>query len=442
MRFVGNHRDTEAQRQCGVSTVYFLLFTFVIVGLIAMATDYGRFYLIQGELQTAADAAALAAATRLIGTGNAPERAADQVTSSFDATTGNDNRFNLRINQIGNNSGSDLTTATQIDYFTTLMDAQSNTNGGQTGGIDWTSGFYPKYVRVQLTAQAPLLFFPLVNRAALRPTIATSAIAGISAAICSACGIDALAVADQSGGTDTAHYGLIPGGFYTLFLVRTQRTAGAVTPAPLTGTTSSVAYAVLNHVPNGPADLDVDGSLFEFGAGGLSTASGLTIPANVVINTTEVAYSIEGATTIGQDVLCGLDVRFTADLSQTANCGTLGGGQFTSLAPLYATDTDDGTGTFAAGVGLEDYATEYQGNLRRILTVAVVDAADSLNVLNFRQFLIEVAPVGGAVTQGLNTGLVTGAFRAQYIGALVPLRCGGVGGMCGVSAGVGRTVLH
>ena len=40
------------------------------------------------------------------------------------------------------------------------------------------------------------------------------------------------------------------------------------------------------------------------------------------------------------------------------------------------------------------------------------------------------------------TTLVTGAFRAQYIGAVVPLRCGAVGGMCRVSGGVGRTVLH
>jgi len=432
--------SNKAQR--GVSTVYFLLFTFVIFGLMAMATDFGRFYLIQAELQTAADAAALAAATRLIGTANAAERAADQVTASFDTTTGNDNRFNLRINQIGNSSGSDLTTTTSIDYFATLTDAQTNVNGGQSGGIDWTSNSYPKYARVQLTAQSPLMFFPFLNRNASRPTIAAFAVAGISAPICSACGIDALAVADQSAGEDSVNYGFVLGNFYTLFLVRTQRTAGAVTPAPLIGTTASVAYAILNHVPNGPADLDVDGSLFEFGAGGLSTAAGLTVPSSVAINTTDAAYVVDGTNVVGQDVLCGLNVRFGGSPSDTT-CVNLPAGQtFTDISLLYPADTDVGAGTFAAGDGLEDYATEYDGNLRRILTVAVVDATDSLNVLNFRQFLVEASPVVGAVTEGLNTALVTGAFRAQYIGSPVPLRCGGVGGMCLVSSGAGRTVLH
>ena len=122
--------------QRGVSTIYFLLFTFAIVGLLVMATDFGRFYLIQAELQTAADAAALASATKLTGTASASERAADQVTASFDTTTGNDNRFNLRMNQIGTSGGSSLITTTQFEYFSTLADAQGNVNGGQTGGLD------------------------------------------------------------------------------------------------------------------------------------------------------------------------------------------------------------------------------------------------------------------------------------------------------------------
>ena len=84
----------------------------------------------------------------------------------------------------------------------------------------------------------------------------------------------------------------------------------------------------------------------------------------------------------------------------------------------------------------------YTGNMRRILTVAMVDDRDALNVLNFRQFLIEMSPVSPTLTQGLNTALATGAFRAQYLGAPVPLRCGGIGGTCRVSLGIGRTVLH
>jgi hypothetical protein len=405
-----------------------------------MATDVGRLYLIQAELQTAADAAAIAAATSLVGTANAPELAADNVTTSFDTTTGNDNRFNLRLNEIAN-GGSNLLTTSGVDYFSTLSDAQNNANGGQAGGIDWSSGFYPKYVRVQITAQTPAMFLPLLNRGTQGPTIAVSAIAGISGPICSACGIDALAVSDMSGGTDNVHYGFEPGGFYTLFLVRSQRTVGVVTPAPLAGTTASVAYGILNHVPGGPPDLDVDGSLFELGAGSLSTVSGLPISPNVVVDSTETAFVIEGTNTVGQDVLCGLNARFGVDPT-TNICANLGGGQFTTLAPMYTADTDNGSLTYEAGAGLQNYAAEYDGNMRRILTVAVVDAADTLTVLNFRQFLILMSPVTPTLTEGLNTALNTGAFRAQYIGAPVPLRCGGSGGLCTVTSGVGRTVLH
>jgi hypothetical protein len=419
-----------------VTTIYFLVATLAISGLLVMATDLGRFYLIQGELQTAADAAALAAATRLIGTVNAREKAVDQVTASFDTTTGNDNRFNLRMNQIGT-GGSDLATTTAVDYFSTLLDAQANANGGQSGGIDWSTGFYPKYVRVQVTAQSPILFVPLLNRSATRPSIAAAAIAGVSGPICSACGIDAIAVTDPSGGADNVNYGFVPGGFYTLFLVRTQRTAGAIAPAPLAGTTAAVPFAILNHSPRGPADLDVDGSLFEFGAGGLAPNTG----SSVTISMNDAAFSIDGTNTVGQDILCGLNVRFAVDPSLN-NCANIDGGQFVSLSAAYGADADGGAGTYAAGDGLQDYATEYDGNLRRILTVAVVDAADSLTVLNFRQFLIEMSPTSATISQGLNTTLATGAFRAQYIGTPVPLRCGNVGGFCQVTSGIGRTVLH
>ena len=145
--------------------------------------------------------------------------------------------------------------------------------------------------------------------------------------------------------------------------------------------------------------------------------------------------------TSGQDILCGLNERFGVDPAEN-NCANLGGGQFPGLSPLYTADTDVGNADYAAGAGLQDYAMEYDGNLRRILTVAIVDAADSLTILNFRQFLIEMSPVSPTVSQGLNTVLNTGAFRAQYIGAVVPQRCGGVGGFCQVSLGIGRTVLH
>ena len=88
---------------------------------------------------------------------------------------------------------------------------------------------------------------------------------------------------------------------------------------------------------------------------------------------------------------------------------------------------------------MQDFATEYDGSTRRVITVPVIDALDSLSVLAFRQFLIEMS---STVMQGLDTSLTSGAFRVQYIGTLVPLRCGGIAGVCTITnGGVGRVVL-
>src|SRR5205814_6132020 len=127
-----------------------------------------------------------------------------------------------------------------------------------------------------------------------------------------------------------------------------------------------------NHAPKGPPDLDLDSSLFELGARGTS--------GNISAGTTEMAYpSVRGNTspTVGQDILCGLNVRFGVDPSLNI-CGMLAGSQFIALGGLFNADPDRGEGMYADTSGLEDYAMEYDGNFRRILTMAVMDAADSM----------------------------------------------------------------
>ena len=430
--------------QAGATTIYFLLFTLVFLGFLVFATDFGRMYLIQGELQTATDAAALAAATQLVGTSTSSEHSNDQISATFDTTTNNDNRFNLRLNQIGASNTSGLLITQTSDYFSTLVDALANVNGGQTGGIDWGSGLYPKYVRVQITAQAPVLFLPIFNSSFnSRPTVIAKSVAGISAPICSACGIDGLAVADLSSGSDTTNYGFIPGNFYTLYLLRAQRNNGAATPPAPTDGSQLAAYVVLNHTPNGTQGLDADATLYELAAGGLSNAAALDIPGTITVGSTETLFTQGASLTVGPDILCGLNVRFAVDPSLTPNCATVDGGEFSSLSPLFTSDTDPGgAGTYAAGAGLQDFASEYDGNVKRVLTVTIIDSTTSLTVLNFRQFLIEPAAPSATIIQGLDTTLLTGAFRAQYLGAPVPVRCGGVGGVCSITSGIGRMVLH
>ena len=432
-------RSTHARRpegQAGAATVYFVLFTIVILGFITLATDVGRMYLIQGELQNAADAAALAAALQLNGTTNALTHADDSVTASFDSTTGNDNRFNLRQNSIEVPAG--LVASRETSYFANHDDAVANLNSGQAGGVDWDSGMYPKYVRVQITAQAPVIFAQLLTRITdTLPTVTASAVAGVSSPMCSVCGIEPLAIVDPSQGTDPVHFGFVLGQFYTFYLDTTQQTPNTpVTATALQDTLGVVPYVVLNHLPGGGTDLDIDGQMFMMGANGISRSE------NVTAETVEVVYpDLVGnvAAPVGQDILCGLNTRFGVDPSENV-CSTLNNGEFAALAPSFAADSDVGAETYAAGAGLQDFATEYDGSTRRVITVPVIDALDSLSVLAFRQFLIEMS---STVMQGLDTSLTSGAFRVQYIGTLVPLRCGGIAGVCTITnGGVGRVVLH
>jgi Flp pilus assembly protein TadG len=424
------------QHQKGAATVYFVLFTVVALGFLALATDVGRMYLIQGELQTAADAAALAAATQLTGVANAITYADDQVTASFDSTTGNDNRFNLRQNSIETPAG--LIATRETSYFATREDAIANLNSGQTGSVDWGTGVYPKYVRVQITAQAPVIFAQLLTRAVdAPPSITVSSVAGVSSPMCTACGIDNLAVIDPSVGEDPINFGFELGQFYTLYLNTMQQTPNnPSTPQPLADTLGAVPYAILNHVPGGAAELDPDGIMFETGAVGIARTE------NITAETIEVLYpDLAGnvAAPVGQSILCGLNTRFGVDPSENA-CSMLNNGEFIELAPFFAADSDVGAETYAAGLGLQDFATEYDGSNRRVLTVPVIDAIDSVNVLGFRQFLLEMS---STVVQGIDTSLTNGAFRVQYIGTLVPVRCGGISGVCTTTnGGIGRVVLH
>ncbi len=437
----------------GSTTAYFLLFTLVMFGLLTMAVDYGRFYAIQAELQTAADAAALAAGTKLAGMTSSTDQANLQWNASFDPTTGNDNRFNLRLNQVL--FSANLQAQTTASYFSNLTEAVGNTGGAQSGGIDWGSGIYPKYAKIQISAQAPVLFAPFLNRTpGSLPTITVSSIAGLSAPLCTVSGIDDLAIVDPSMGTgaDSDNFTLVPGDFYTLSL--------SSSTAPLDSTDSTIQYVVMDHFPNGVQDTSMlDDLLFELAADGIANNPPAAPPSgSISIGDVEVAYgspngvattALLGTTSAaGQDILCGLNLRFGIDPSTYDTCSIAATSvDFPQLVSLFpsAADTDIATVASAAG-GQQDFAMDYcqEGacNFRRVLTIPVVDFADSLNVLNFRQFLLEPSPQTAAVTEGIDPTAANGSFRAQYIGAIVPVRSGSLGGSCGVSIGVGRVVLH
>jgi len=393
----------------------------VIFAFLGFAIDLGRLYLVRGELQTAANAAALAAASRLVGTDASLDAAARQSQLTFQDTTGNfSNRYNFGALEVGGTDGfltSELPTPTFYDTMASALEG-----GGQAGGAT------AKYARVQVRAEAPLLFFGFLSLGQERKTaVEVAAMAGQSAPVCTACGIEPVAIAAPDA-TDTIHFGLTTGTRYTFGF---QCTGGA--PGPLAPAAIRLPYLLLNRY-NEEATLfpDEGSQAYRIGAQGMLPT---TIPARscITINAEETIWVNAAPGPCARvpapitALTCGLATRF--DVTVPGACANVQ--EVESLAALYQPDSDI--------ADIEDYAA-YAGSGRRIITIAVVDAlsaAAPMIVLGFRQFLIE--PNQDDVT--INPGDMNGRFNAIYLGYPAPLRQGSFGA-CGVTSGPGKVVLH
>lgn len=403
----------------------------VILLLMGFAIDLGRLYLIRGELKQATNAMALAAASRLNGTDAAIENAGGAMRLALTNANGLANRYNFSSVAIGESADGFL--ASEIrdpEYYDTAGAAIGEDSAAATGQAGATTS---KYVRVSLTADAPLLFFGLLSIGQDRKTpIASLSVAGQSAPLCQACGIENLAIAaiDSS---DTVNFGFTANTRYTF---RHQCT-GNPQPQPLANAAIPVNYLVINRFDENSTNFtDPSQQLFRIGQNGL--------PGNTV--TAVGCLTINGSEGIwaGSDplqcqlnqvpgpvraLLCGFGTRFdpstlAAQCSIVPDVDTLAGNNIAD------TDLSD----------LDDYAS-YTGNGRRVITVPVVDAlapGGGMLVLGFRQFLLQ--PLSGGTE--FNAADQTGRFVASYIGSVVPVRQGRFDGNCGVTSGPGKVVLY
>src|SRR5436305_2569771 len=224
----------------------------VIFGLMGFALDLGRLYLIRGELNQAANAMALAAAAQLLGTAASPGNATSAAQVSLDDSSGAANKYNFGSITVGQSNGNLNSTVNPPAFFATLIDA---TAPGAAFGGNQSDGTTARHVVVSLTADAPLLFFSLLPGGESRKTpIAAQAVAGISAPVCVACGIEPFAVAalDPS---DSVNFGFgdrTAGTLYT-FAFTCQ---GNPQPATLASGASVLPYDVINRLDSGNANAD------------------------------------------------------------------------------------------------------------------------------------------------------------------------------------------
>lgn len=420
-------RRTTSERGASAVQIIVILVP-VLFGLIGFAIDLGMIYVVKGELKTAANAMALAAAGQLIGTDAATDAAsaAAQLTIQNGANVGNKYDFNgLPIGQQTNNL---ISTANPPAYYATAADALAANSNGAVGGV---GGSQAKYAVTNISGQVPLVFWnflPIVSSRNI--AVVATAVAGISAPLCTACAIEPFAVAaiDQ---TDPIDFGYTLNELYSF----TYLCTGIPVPPPLAGASQVLNYVMLNRLdPNAVVFPDESSQSFRDAAGGLpgSTNSALacfTINNTEVIwvNAAPVACSAAAPSAVVTDALCGLDARF--EVSTNPACEAIVG--FDVLSTIYPADTD---------LNFYTTYTDYTGSGRRIITIPIVDsisATANMTVLGFRQFLVMPAEGGVAI----NPDDPNGRFVAMYIGSVAPVKQGRFDG-CQQSAGPGKVVLH
>ena len=434
------NRNQNLSGRAGALSIQFLVILVpVVLGMMGFAVDLGRIYLIRGELNQAASAMALAAASKLNGTTAATDSATAAAQATLDNGLSDANTYNFGSLIVGQGNALLTSVVQQPSYFTNLSDATATL--GQTGVTSGADGTTAHHAVINLTADAPLLFWSLLNVGQSRKTtVAAAAIAGISAPVCTACGIEPFAVAAVTA-TDPVDFGFVGGTMYTFGMMCT----GAA-PALLPGTTVREPYLIIDRL-NTALAITEDQQLFRIGANGLIPS---TTPAQScsIIGTTESIWATAtpqacaaGTPNLSvEDAMCGLSARLT-DPTQITAC-TTAVSDIADLASGYTADIDTLTET--------DY-TAYTGNNRRVITIPIVDAlsttAATMNVLGFRQFLLEPTTTSTAAPQANIPTDGDGRFAAMYIGSVVPVKQGnlsevGLNISCGIQNGPGKVVLH
>ena len=422
-----------------VSFQVLVLLVPVLLGFIGFAVDLGRLYLVRSELKIAANAMALSAAQLLIGTSAATANASSVSNLTVETGSGFGNKYDFGGLNINDSGGNFVSTIVDPTFYAAAADALGTS--GSTA--DSTTA---KYVKLQITGEAPVIFWSFLSLAQDRKVnVIAQAIAGISAPLCTACGIDPIAVAALST-DDTTDFGFAAGTRYTFGYMCN----GNPIITGITGAAQVVPYLLLDRYNQSATLFPDEGSqLFRTGSQGLpptnpydstlvNTAglplgciqigAGETVWASAAPQACNVTTPVSSA----QSYVCGLAGRFDPTVPDA--CTTIA--EVDSIASINPADTDL--------TDLDDY-TAYVGNSRRIITVPIVDALSTgtMTVLGFRQFLIEPDPGAATITPNDRYS----RFVVLYLGSLMPIK-GSVPPRpdatlsCTITSGPGKVVLH
>lgn len=419
-----------------MSIQFLVIMVPVLLGTMGFAIDLGRLWLVRGELNQAASVMALAAAERLNGTTAATDAATAAANATLDSSLGDSNKYNFGSIVVGQSTASLNSEVSPPAFFGTLVDALSAF--GQVGPASTVDGTAARHVTVSLTAEAPLLFWGLLTVGQSRKTtVAASAVAGISAPLCVACGIEPFVVAAVDT-TDNTDFGFVSGTLYTL---RYQCNGAAGANGAIAGTSGIVPYAIVDRYDLNSTFAE-DQQLYRVGAQGLGPSTTSAIACSTVGSTETVwgtaagapipvrACNVAAPNLSVENALCGVSTRLSDDAPAVCSANT----DLSAVAPAYAQDSDT--------TQITDYTT-YAGNNRRLMTLPVVDSLATLSVIGFRQFLLQPNDAAGTVN---NPADGAGRFVAQYVGSVAPVRQGRIDPApltaCSITSGPGKAILH
>lgn len=308
-------RKLKRRSQRGYSLVVFTVSLVTMLGMLGLAVDLGRAYILRNELQSFVDAAALAASSEMDGSQTGIQRANSMALAGPMGST-KPNAYNFGTEPVSN------ATATYARSFTGTYDSYATARSGATNNYT--------FIRVTASATLPLFFMPAVKDAPLSLTLSATATAGQRGSSTVSNGGLVPFAPDAHNQSDTTHFGWTPGGQYTL-----KWGNGSSTTC-----TGDAGFTPPGNPPSEHGFVDI-------GQGNGNSAVRSAITSGGYPNANSTPSSLSTA-----DSLRGVP-------------GNRGASIFDALSDRSSQDTDTTSTTY------QQYVTAGTGNGRRIVTVPV-----------------------------------------------------------------------
>lgn len=359
-------RQRRSER--GSSLIYLAVSATVLFGSLGLAFDLGRRFIVQTELQSFVDSAALAAIYQLDGTQRGVQNANTVATSG---------PFGTR-SPAGYYFDSKRVTGVQTSYSTSL----NGTYDSYATAVTRASNDYA-FVKVTVSASVPVSFLPAINGIPTTMNAMATATAGQMAKSGVSYGGSAPFMPDAHDASDTTNFGFTPGGEYTLKWGNSSSNGNGKGKGNVSAGTDCADDLNWNN-PNPTSQH----GFVDIGQGNANSGTRSAIMYGGYPNANTTPSSI----TVGMR-LDGVP-------------GNRGTSIFDALQERVDQDTDRTSTTYA------QYATAGNGNGRRIITVPIGDpntwsgnGNGSFAVVGFANFFLETSYSG-----------TSGPICAIYIG--------------------------